>query len=84
MEPTTAAVLLKKSEGSAGVLRFANGHTVRAKIIHVDLDDREEIIYDILQVIAAGSQRLENIVPGTTAVASLGDVEGFELSRGSK
>ena len=84
MEPTTAAMLLKKSEGSAGVLRFANGHTVRAKIVHVDLDDRKEVIYDILQVIAAGSPRLENIVPGTTVAALLGDVEGFEPSKSSK
>jgi hypothetical protein len=69
---------LQQHEGKIGVLRFADGHAVKARIVHVDPDDRQEVVYDVVEVIAAGRAEWAGIAPGTAAVAPLSDVVAFD------
>ncbi len=68
---------LREHEGKIGLLRFLDGHTVKARLVHVDPDDRQEVIYDVLEVVATGSQQWAAVRPGTTAVAPLNEVASF-------
>ena len=70
---------LRNHEGKTGILRFTDGHAVRARIVHVDAEDRNEIIYDVVEVIAPGPPQWAEVKPGTTATASLTDVRDFEV-----
>jgi hypothetical protein len=79
-----ATTKLQEHEGKTGVLHFTDGHTVRARLVHVDPDDRHEVIYDILEVIAPGPPRWAKVKPGTTATAPLTDVAGFEALEGNR
>ena len=69
---------LQKYEGHDGVLSFSDGHVVKARLVHVDVNDRNEVIYDVVEVITPGHPRWSNVRPGTTAVGSLADVTKFE------
>jgi hypothetical protein len=69
---------LRPYEGKLGVLSFADGHMVRARIVHVDPDDRHELVYDVVEVIAAGRSEWGGIAPGTVAAAPLEAVVAFE------
>ena len=69
---------LQRFEGKVGVLRFNDGHTVRARIVHVDPDDRNEIIYDVVEVMTPGRAEWASIPPGTTATAPLAEVRDFQ------
>lgn len=71
---------LRRYEGNVVVLHFADGHVVRARIIHVDLEDREEVVYDVVEVITAGRPEWSGIVPGTTAAAPLSEIARFDKS----
>lgn len=70
---------LQQHEGKIGVLRFADGHAVKARIVHVDLDERQEVVYDVVDVITAGRPEWAGVAPGTSAVAPLGDVVAFDV-----
>lgn len=70
---------LQKFEGRFGVLRFMDGHAVKARLVHVDTDDREEVIYDILEVITPWASELGDVKAGTTAIGSLADIVDFEV-----
>jgi len=74
-----ATMNLQEHEGKTGVLRFADGHAVRARLVHVDPEDRNEIIYDVVEVIATGPPQWAQVKPGTTATAPLSEVAGFEV-----
>lgn len=69
---------LQQYEGKTGVIRFSDGHSVRARIVHVDEQDRNEVIYDVVEVLSPGRPEWANIVPGTTATAPLADVTDFQ------
>jgi hypothetical protein len=69
---------LQKCEGQLGILRFSDGHAVKARLVHVDIDDRKEVIYDVVEVLEPGQPQWANVKPGTTAAGSLADVAGFE------
>ncbi len=75
MDTTT----LRAREGKTGVLRFTDGHTVRARLVHVDSDDRGEIVYDIVEVIDRGPARWAGVRAGTTAAAALSEVVDFDV-----
>lgn len=74
-----AATNLQEHEGKTGVLRFTDGHAVRARLVHVDPEDRNEIIYDVVEVVASGPPQWAKVKPGTTATALLTEVAGFEV-----
>jgi hypothetical protein len=69
---------LQQYEGKLGVLRFNDGHAVKARIVHVDPDDRNEVIYDVVEVVAQGRPEWAGVTPGTTASAVLTDVTDFQ------
>jgi hypothetical protein len=50
-------------------LTFSDGHVVRAKLITVDLDRPQEIIYDVVEVVERGPEKLAKVKPGTVASA---------------
>jgi hypothetical protein len=70
---------LKHLEGQLGVLRFTDGHTVKARLVHVDADDRNEVIYDVIEVVAVGQAKWAGVKPGTTAAAARDDVADFTV-----
>lgn len=70
---------LKTSEGRVGVLRFSDGHAVKARLVHVDEDDRCEVVYDVLAVQNRGPSKWSGVEAGVTAVGSITDIAGFEL-----
>ena len=74
MSPTN----LQPYEGATGLLIFSNGHAVKARIVHVDYEDRNEVIYDVIEVVTPGRAEWANIAPGTTATAPLADVNAFQ------
>lgn len=69
---------LQTHTGKTGVLRFSDGHVVRAHIIHVDVDDRREVIYDVIEVISAGRPEWASVASGIIAAAHLDEVIGFD------
>lgn len=71
---------LRRFEGKVGVLHFADGHAVKARIVHVDSDDRNEVIYDVVEVVTPGRAEWASIPPGTTATAPLAEVTDFHPS----
>lgn len=50
-------------------LEFLDGHVVRARLVAVDVDEPQEIIYDVLEVISRGPDNLANVNAGTVAAA---------------
>ena len=60
-------------------LRFKDGQVIRARLIHVDLLDRREIIYEFIEQ----TQRGESTVPlrqaGEDVVASLSELAGYKV-----
>lgn len=50
-------------------LTFSDGHVVRGKLITVDLDRPQEIIYDVVEVVERGPEKLAKVKPGTVAAA---------------
>ncbi len=60
-------------------LRFKDGHIVRATLVRVDVDDPQEIIYDIHEVVAVGPNELAKVKPGTVAVADPAMLSAVEL-----
>jgi|GEM_PF-5228955 len=60
---------LRALSGKPVELRFVDGHVVHAKIVQVDTDEPSEVIYDVVEVIERGPQRLANVGPGTVASA---------------
>jgi len=68
---------LQQYEGKTGLLCFSDGHEVQARIVHVDAEDRNEVIYDVVQVVKPGRSEWASIRPGTTATAPLGEVAQF-------
>jgi hypothetical protein len=51
---------------------------VKAHLIHID-DDRNEVIYDVVEVLVPGQPQLATVQPGTTAVGSLAEVADFQI-----
>jgi hypothetical protein len=76
--PTTN---LQNYEGYSGLLRFTDGHLVRARSVHVDTDDRREVIYDVVDVLDVGPSKWSGTKGGTTATASLDEVDNFEVEK---
>lgn len=70
---------LRKFEGCLCVLRFNDGHTVKARLVHVDVDDRNEVIYDVVEVLATGEPPEGSVKPGTTAADPLADIADFSI-----
>lgn len=70
---------LRRHEGKFGVLCFNDGHKVKMRIVHVDLEDRKEVIYDVIDVLTSGPAKWKDITPGTTAAAPLADLTDFQL-----
>jgi hypothetical protein len=50
-------------------LTFTDGHVVRAKLLTVDLDIPREIIYEVIEVVQRGPEKLGKVKPGTVASA---------------
>ena len=73
-----SATNLRQYEGKTGLLRFSDGHAVKARIVHVDAQDRNEVIYDVVEVVTPGRAEWASIPPGTTATAPLADVTDFQ------
>jgi hypothetical protein len=60
---------LRALSGKPVELRFVDGHVVHAKIVHVDTDEPLEVIYDVIEVMERGPQRLASVRAGTVASA---------------
>jgi hypothetical protein len=74
---------LRRYEGRVGLLSFKDGHVVTARIVHVDSDDRNEIIYDVIDVVTPGRAEWASIPPGTTATTPLAEVSSFQQGGGA-
>ena len=72
---------LARHEGEEVVLRFSDGHVVQARLLHVDATDRDEIIYVVTTVLAAGTPDLANVPPGITACAPANALVAFDVVR---
>lgn len=60
-------------------LEFNDGHVVQAKVVTVDVDHPQEIIYDVIRVVARGPESLASIKPGTVAAAKPGELRSFRV-----
>ena len=60
-------------------LHFLDGHVVRATLVRVDVDDPQEIIYDIHEIVAVGPRELAGVKPGTVAAADPAMLSAVEL-----
>jgi len=69
---------LRASEGHTAILRFRDGHVVKARLLHVDTTDRSEVVYDVIEVIHPGPEGMSHIVPGATLSAALTELQGIE------
>lgn len=63
-------------------LRFKDGQVVRARLIHVDLLDRREIIYEFIEETQRGESTIPSRQAGETVVASLSELAGFKVFGG--
>lgn len=68
---------LPQYEGKTGLLCFGDGHEVQARIVHVDAQDRNEVIYDVVEAVKSGRSEWASIRLGTTATAPLIEVADF-------
>ena len=71
-------VALSKHVNGVVRLAFTDGHIVRAKVVAVDLDLPREIIYDVMEVIERGPEKLAGVRPGTVASADPALLASFQ------
>lgn len=69
---------LRAYDGKTVRLRFRDGQVVAATVVHVDQEDRAEIIYEVVEVIHSGREPLPHVIPGATLSAALADLQGIE------
>lgn len=55
-------------------LHFKDGHVVRARLVHVDLDAPAEIIYDVLEIVEVGPAKFQWIEPGNVLAVDPSDL----------
>ena len=72
---------IAKHETERLELRFKDGQVVKARLIHVDLLDRREIIYELIEQAQTGESRLPPRQAGETIVASLSQLAGYKTIR---
>lgn len=56
--------------GKSVILTFVDGHSVRGVIVTVDLDEPQELIYEVAEVLARGPQEFEQVRPGAVCAAA--------------
>jgi hypothetical protein len=71
---------LAKLVGKVVELEFVDGHAVRAKVVTVDLDEPQEVIYDILEVLATGPAKFAGVKAGTVAAANPSELSVFRAT----
>ncbi|MFQ5705753.1 MAG: hypothetical protein ACE5HT_17275 [Gemmatimonadales bacterium] len=71
--------VLAEHVGETVEFEFVDGHVVRARLLSVDLDQPEELIYDVLQVIARGPAKLASVKAGTVAAADPSLLRHFRI-----
>lgn len=68
---------LAELTGRVVELEFADGHAVRAKLVTVDREQPQEIIYDILAVLTPGP--LPQVKAGTIAAAEPSQLRAYRV-----
>ena len=70
---------LAKQRGRTVQLRFRDGHTIRAKLISVEMEEPSEIVYEVHAVLDPGPDDLPPARPGSVAAAPLEALREFEV-----
>lgn len=70
-----SAADVRAYEGQTVLLHFTDGQVVRARVVHVDLEDHEDIIYDVIEILEPGPHPGEHLKPGATLSAPVAEIE---------
>jgi len=76
----TDAEKLSQLLGSVVDLEFRDGHVVRAKLVTVDLEVPQEVVYQVLSVSEVGPSKYDLVKPGTFAAADPSELRTFRLA----
>jgi hypothetical protein len=60
-------------------LRFSDDEIVQGKLLAIDPDDQEDITYQVIRIVQAGTRSARGTTLGATVTAELHELEAWRL-----